>query len=109
MFLNHQILSKTAVIAASSTMDFQTSVREIFTDAQRSMQARTKLISRLKKVADGFGDEETFFEVFSSLVKHSLVVFTREPAVERTIEFVVAFATAEGKAGPKEITKKQAS
>lgn len=90
-------------------MDIRGNVLEIFADAQRSMQTRTKLISRLKKVADGSEDEEAFFEVFTYCVKHSLVVFTREPAVERTIDFIVAFATCEAKSTCKGEGKQQVS
>ncbi len=67
-------------------------VRPIFVEAQHSMHARTKLISRLLNVREK--NEDNFFESFTEHVKHSLVVFTREPAVERTIDFVVAFASA---------------
>ena len=78
-------------------MDITTQIRSVFTDAQHSMQARTKLVSRLQKVAKG-SDAENFFDVFTNCLKHSLVVFTRDPAVERTVEFIVAFATTESKA-----------
>ena len=81
-------------------IDIAKRVRDIFVDAQRPMQARTKLVSRLQKVAESCtsNTEVSFFKVFTHCVKHSLVVFTREPAVERTIDFVVAFATAGQKA-----------
>ena len=88
-------------------VDVQSHVRDIFVDAQRSIQARTKLVSRLRKVAEGSNGEDNFFEVFTNCVKHSLVVFTREPAVERTIDFIVAFATAESKADFKTGSRKQ--
>ena len=77
-------------------LDITTHVRGIFTDAQHSMQARTKLVSRLQKVVED-SDAEEFFEMFTNCLKHSLVVFTRDPAVERTIDFIVAFATTESK------------
>ena len=90
-------------------MNVEKSVREIFVDAQSSMQARTKLIVRLKKVSQGVEDDSIFFDVFTNCVKHSLVVFTKEPAVERSIDFIVAFATAEGAAATNYEKKTQVS
>ena len=83
-------------------MDVETKVRSIFVDAQRSTQARIKLVSRMTKARESAAgrdeNEEKFYETFTDHVKHSLVVFNREAAVERTIEFIVAFATEESKA-----------
>lgn len=39
-------------------------------------------------------DTEAFWDSFRQLLLHSLVVFKRELAVERIIEFVVQFATS---------------
>eukprot|EP00794_Sanderia_malayensis_P004235 gene4235-4798_t len=72
-------------------------IRSVFVEAQHSMQARSKLVSMLMKIkkTDEAGDE--FFKVFTEHVKYSLVVFEREPSVERTIDFIVAFVISVGK------------
>eukprot|EP00795_Rhopilema_esculentum_P012294 gene12295-2941_t len=76
-------------------------VREIFIDAQRKVNVRANLVSKLKKIYET--DEKEFFAAFTKLAKHSLVVYTREPAVERTIDFIVAFAVAEHNKSPSKV------
>ena len=39
-------------------------------------------------------DLESFWEDFLHHMKYSLVIFKREPAVERTLDFVAKFATS---------------
>ena len=39
-------------------------------------------------------ENETFFNEFIYHVKHFLIVFKREPAVERGIEFIAKFSTS---------------
>ena len=76
-------------------------VREIFIDAQRKVNVRANLVSKLKKIYET--DEKEFFAAFTKLAKHSLVVYTREPAVERTIDFIIAFAVAEHNKSPSKV------
>ena len=47
-------------------------------------------------------DFDVFCEKLSWYLKHAMVVFSREPAVERTINFVTNFAVSLTKAGESE-------
>lgn len=67
------------------------SVRSVFEEAQRSFQHR-KLLTELKKLHDKSSSDE-FLESFLEHLKHAMLVFNREPAVERVIEFVAKYAT----------------
>ena len=49
-----------------------------------------QIVVDLKKYY-GTADSEDFLEHFKQLVNHVLVVFKREPAVERVVQFVVRF------------------
>ena len=68
------------------------SVRSVFEEAQRGFQHHKKLLTELKKLHDSSSQDE-FQEGFLWHLKHAMVVFNREPAVERVIEFVVKYAT----------------
>ncbi|PFX25708.1 condensin complex subunit 3-like [Stylophora pistillata] len=67
------------------------SVRSVFEEAQRSFQQH-KILTELKKLHDKSSPDE-FLESFLLHLKHAMVVFNREPAVERVIEFVAKYAT----------------
>ena len=86
------------VINTNKMASMSSSIKSIFEDAQYPMQARSKLVARLQKMQDNAQSDEEFFEPFSRYLKHSMVVIAKEPKVERTIDFVVAFATSESKA-----------
>lgn len=66
------------------------SVRSVFEQAQRSFQQH-KLLVDLKKLHDKSSPDE-FLESFLLHLKNAMVVFNREPAVERVIEFVAKYA-----------------
>lgn len=68
------------------------SVRSIFEEAQRGFQHHRKLLTELKKLHDKSSEDE-FQESFLWHLKHAMVVFNREPAVERVIEFAAKYAT----------------
>lgn len=68
------------------------SVRSVFEEAQRGFQHHKKLLTELKKLHDSSSQDE-FQESFLWHLKHAMVVFNREPAVERVIEFVAKYAT----------------
>lgn len=68
------------------------SVRSIFEEAQRGIQHHKKLLTELKKHHDSSSQDE-FQESFLWHLKHAMVVFNREPAVERVIDFAVKYAT----------------
>jgi len=67
-------------------------VRSVFEEAQRGFQHHKKLLTELKRLHDGSTQDE-FRESFLWHLKHAMVVFNREPAVERVIEFVAKYAT----------------
>lgn len=68
------------------------SVRSVFEEAQRGFQIHKKLLAALKKLHDKSSQDE-FQESFLWHLKHAMLVFNREPAVERVIEFVAKYAT----------------
>ena len=68
------------------------SVRSVFEEAQRGSHHHKKLLMELKKLHDKSSQDE-FQESFLFHLKHAMVVFTREPAVERVIDFVAKYAT----------------
>lgn len=68
------------------------SVRSIFEEAQRGIQHHKKLLTELKKHHDSSSQDE-FQESFLWHLKHAMVVFNREPAVERVIDFAAKYAT----------------
>ncbi|XP_068710176.1 condensin complex subunit 3-like [Montipora foliosa] len=67
-------------------------VRSVFEEAQRGLQHHKKLLTELKKLHDKTSQDE-FQESFLFHLKHAMVVFNREPAVERVIEFAAKYAT----------------
>lgn len=68
------------------------SVTSVFEEAQRGFQHHKKLLTELKKLHDKSSQDE-FQENFLWHLKYAMVVFNREPAVERIIEFVAKYAT----------------
>lgn len=68
------------------------SVRSVFEEAQRGIQHHKKLLTELKKLHDSSSQDE-FQESFLLHLKHAMVVFNREPAVERVIDFAAKYAT----------------
>ena len=67
-------------------------VRSVFEEAQRGLQHHKKLLTELKKLHDKTSQDE-FQESFLFHLKHAMMVFNREPAVERVIEFAAKYAT----------------
>ncbi|XP_078359066.1 condensin complex subunit 3-like [Oculina patagonica] len=68
------------------------SVTRVFEKAQRGFQHHNKLLTELKKLHDKSSQDE-FQKSFVWHLKHAMVVFNREPAVERVIEFVANYTT----------------
>ncbi|CAG9463449.1 unnamed protein product [Pedinophyceae sp. YPF-701] len=70
------------------------SVGEIFNQAQRSRVSHAKWAGALasKRAEDSEAFEETFF----TCLQHVLLVFKKEPNVERVVRFVAEFAAAAG-------------
>ena len=59
-------------------------------DAQNGLLQHQKLLATLKQLYD-HQDTEKFFEAFFTPFSNALLVFKREPAVERIVEFVSRF------------------
>ncbi|XP_067893907.1 condensin complex subunit 3 [Heterodontus francisci] len=71
-------------------------IRRAFEMAQKGHQNLAKLAAGLKQMYNQLQDEDknTFHEKFISLLKYPMIIYKREPAVERMIEFVAKFATS---------------
>eukprot|EP00058_Branchiostoma_floridae_P024891 XP_002610381.1 hypothetical protein BRAFLDRAFT_120047 [Branchiostoma floridae] len=69
-----------------------TTLCAVFKECQKGHQNTTKLLAALKNIHATHPDPAQFQAEFIHYLKHSLVVFRREPAVERTLEFVAKFA-----------------
>ncbi|XP_031571204.1 condensin complex subunit 3-like [Actinia tenebrosa] len=69
-------------------------VREVFEESQRGFQHHGKLIRCLKRIQNSFSSEEEFRECFLDHLRYAMIVFKREPAVERIAEFVAKYSTA---------------
>ncbi|CAH1247093.1 NCAPG [Branchiostoma lanceolatum] len=69
-----------------------TTLRAVFEECQKGHQNLTKLLAALRNIHATHPDPAQFQAEFIHYLKHSLVVFRREPAVERTLEFVAKFA-----------------
>lgn len=68
-------------------------IREVFTECQKNIQSHRKLLQHLSKIYEKTPFNE-FWDGFFHHMKYSLVVLTREPTVERMINFIVQFATS---------------
>ena len=74
----------------------QEKIVEVFSDAQVGLQHHQKLLKSLKTVYKDGVSEDEFLSVFIDLLKHALVVFKREPAVDRLISFAGYFVASSG-------------
>uniref|UniRef100_V9KCC1 Non-SMC condensin I complex, subunit G n=1 Tax=Callorhinchus milii TaxID=7868 RepID=V9KCC1_CALMI len=74
----------------------QLQIRQAFEMAQKGHQNLAKLAAGLKKTYDQLQEEDKsgFQEEFANLLKYPMIVYRREPAVERVIEFVAKFTTS---------------
>ncbi|KAK7466706.1 hypothetical protein BaRGS_00037193 [Batillaria attramentaria] len=68
-------------------------IKDVLLQCQAGMQCHTKLIKVLKKIYNTMG-VEAFWADFQNLLKFPMVVYNREPTVERTIDFVAKFVTS---------------
>lgn len=74
----------------------ETAVLETFQQSQKSAQRHNQLASKLKKTHAVCKDPSQFNQLFLKCLQHALVVFKREPAVERVLDFAVRFALLTG-------------
>ena len=75
-------------------MPLKESIIEVLNDSQSSLHNHQKLVKKLKAVLDQCDDLDQFFQTFFPPFTNALVVYKREPAVERVVDFVAKFAVA---------------
>lgn len=69
-------------------------VKEAFRLAQQPHQNQAKLVVALSHTYGAMDDKTVFQEEFVHYLKYAMVVYKREPAVERIIEFAAKFVTS---------------
>ncbi|XP_069488007.1 condensin complex subunit 3 isoform X2 [Ambystoma mexicanum] len=69
-------------------------IKEAFNLAQKPHQNHAKLVAALKQTYNKTEDKSIFHEEFVHFLKYPLVIYKREPAVERVIDFVARFVTS---------------
>ena len=95
-------------------MKFLPQIARIFDEAQRSRGGHSKcifLLRGLRKEAKAGGSSALlqWDEAFFQCVQPLLLVFKKEPSVERCIEMIVRFATTNDEALSKQINGKKAT
>ncbi|XP_016806888.1 condensin complex subunit 3 isoform X2 [Pan troglodytes] len=70
------------------------SIKEAFRLAQQPHQNQAKLVVALSRTYRTMDDKTVFHEEFIHYLKYVMVVYKREPAVERVIEFAAKFVTS---------------
>ncbi|NWI92815.1 CND3 protein, partial [Pitta sordida] len=69
-------------------------VREAFELAQKPHQNHAELVVALKSTYAQSDDKEDFHEKFVHFLKYAMIIYRREPAVERVINFAARFVTS---------------
>ncbi|KAL8613334.1 hypothetical protein ACOMHN_052573 [Nucella lapillus] len=67
-------------------------IKDVLLQCQTSMQSHNKQIKVLKEIYTTMEVEE-FWQEFEQLIRFPMVVYNREPTVERTIDFIAKFVT----------------
>ncbi|XP_017396066.1 condensin complex subunit 3 [Cebus imitator] len=70
------------------------SIKETFRLAQQPHQNQAKLVVALSRTYRTTDDKTGFHEKFVHYLKYAMVVYKREPAVERVVEFAAKFVTS---------------
>ncbi|NP_062311.1 condensin complex subunit 3 [Mus musculus] len=70
------------------------SVKEAFQLAQQPHQNQAKLVVALSRTYGAMDDKTAFQEEFIHYLKYAMVVYKREPAVERVMDFTAKFVTS---------------
>lgn len=73
-------------------MSLKEDIIQILNDSQSNLHNHQRLIKKLKSLYDQCQDPENFFEVFFLPFANALIVYKREPNVERAIDFVANFS-----------------
>lgn len=71
-------------------MGEQMTIKDVFRQSQTGLQGHGKLMKTLNKIYDKT-EFDTFWAEFVRCLKYAMIVFKREPAVERVIDFVAKF------------------
>ncbi|XP_067656291.1 condensin complex subunit 3-like isoform X2 [Haliotis asinina] len=71
----------------------QMTLLDVFDQCQDGMQCHNRLLKSMAKIYQSM-EFDAFWTEFVHYLKYSMVVFKREAAVERTIDFVAKFAVA---------------
>ncbi|KAL4231186.1 hypothetical protein ACF0H5_008768 [Mactra antiquata] len=74
-------------------MGDMSTIKDVLNQSQTGMQSHGKLMKTLHKIYDKT-EFTAFWSEFSHYIKYPMVVFKREPAVERVIDFVANFVTS---------------
>nr|XP_055182182.1 condensin complex subunit 3 isoform X2 [Nyctereutes procyonoides] len=69
-------------------------VKEAFQLAQQPHQNQAKLVMALSRTYRAVDDKAGFHEEFARRLRYAMVVYKREPAVERVLEFAAKFVTS---------------
>ncbi|NXR46669.1 CND3 protein, partial [Hippolais icterina] len=69
-------------------------VQEAFQLAQKPHQNHAKLLVALKSTYAQLDDKEDFNEKFIHFLKYAMIIYRREPAVEKVINFAARFVTS---------------
>jgi condensin complex subunit 3 len=76
-------------------------IPDVLNECQKTFAVHRKCLKALRKIQSQ--DPKKFIKDFVPYLNRVLVVFKREPAVERVVQFVVNFATyTEGNSRPNE-------
>ncbi|XP_064142120.1 condensin complex subunit 3 isoform X5 [Loxodonta africana] len=70
------------------------SIKEAFQLAQHPHHNQAKLVVALSRTYGTMNDKAVFHKEFIHYLKYAMVVYKREPAVERVIEFAAKFVTS---------------
>ncbi|KAL1023964.1 hypothetical protein UPYG_G00049620 [Umbra pygmaea] len=76
------------------TADSELEIKEAFQRAQKGHNNKAKLVASLKTRYNKLEEKTLFHEEFVQCLKHAMIVYKREPAVENVIEFVSKFSTS---------------
>ncbi|XP_070541488.1 condensin complex subunit 3-like [Ptychodera flava] len=69
-------------------------MQQVFEECHKTVYVHNKLLSKLKDIYESTEDKKEFHSELIKYLMYSMVVLKREPAVERTLEFVAKFAVS---------------
>ncbi|XP_044537116.1 condensin complex subunit 3 [Gracilinanus agilis] len=69
-------------------------IKEAFQLAQLPHQNHAKLVAALNRTYSTIEDKTIFFKEFIHYLKYAMIIYKREPAVERVIDFAAKFVTS---------------